>query len=149
MNRTPSGKRRFGSAVTWIIVAFNLLLLYGLLFPVVTDRPTPTTRRNAQARNDAAQLVTALKFYYTEFHQFPTGSHADILRALRGDNPLKIVFFEPSPKQVSPAGELLDPWGVPYHIDTSEVARPRVHSTGRDKHDDAGAKGSDDIRSWR
>ncbi len=91
----------------------------------------------------------ALRAYYSEFGTAPTGTNAEIIRVLLGANPRKIVFFEPSPKQLNAAGELFDPWGVPYRIDTSDPAKPRIYSFGPNKQDDGDAPKSDDIGNSR
>ena len=90
----------------------------------------------------------ALKAYYSEFGTSPTGTHSKIIRALLGSNPRSIVFYEPNPKQLTTGGELLDPWDIPYCIDTSDAAKPRIYSFGPNKLDDGGAPQSDDIGNW-
>ena len=73
------------------------------------------------------------------------------MNTLRGANPRKIVFFDgkPTAKFNSPQGAFLDPWGTPYRIDLSNPEEPRVWSCGPNRRDEGGAKGSDDIVSWR
>jgi len=100
------------------------------------------------AHTTAGVLTDAVKKYRTEYGSFPTGSHVEIIRALRGDNPRRIVFYEPH-GEMSAAGERLDPLGTPYHFDLSDPENPKIYSLGKNKRDDGGAKGSDDICSWK
>ena len=108
--KTAQVKSHFGPPFTWSIVVFALLMMSSLSFPAITHQPSRTMRRTAAARNDAGQLVAALQLYEGEFHHLPASHHAEILRELWGDNSLNIVFYEPKPKQISHAEELLDPW---------------------------------------
>ena len=71
------------------------------------------------------------------------------MNTLRGDNPLKIVFFEAPSNRFNARGEYLDPWGTPFHIDASNPTFPWAYSFGKDTKDDGGVPESDDIPSWR
>lgn len=135
--------------VTWLTVVAILVVLYPLLFPAITDRPTAASRRRDQAHFDASQLTWALKTYYAEYGTAPTRPHVEIIRALIGANPRKIVFLDPDLKQLNSSNELLDPWGLPYRIDTSDPANPRIYSFGPNKHDDGDAPQTDDIGNSR
>lgn len=137
-------KRRI-SAIAWLTAAAILIFLYPFLFPGGKDRPTRAARQITEARFKAAQLKVALKAYYSEFATAPTGTHAEIIRVLLGANPRKIVFFEPGRKQLNDAGELVDPWEMPYRIDTSDPAKPRIYSFGPNKQDEGETSQSDDI----
>lgn len=95
-----------------------IAVLMGLLFPAVSS--VKESARKAQAKNDATQIVTAVKAYYTEYGKYPvaTGAGAaadttfgsggtnnkdlfDVLRAIPPVppapllNPRQIVFLEP------------------------------------------------------
>jgi hypothetical protein len=131
--------------IRWLAIVAILLIACGFLFPIV-DRP-PLERRN-RTRTDVINLAAAIRQFTTEYGLPPSGSQAEIMNALFGDNARKIMFFETNPKWISPAGEFLDPWGTPYRIDLSDPVKPKVYSCGKDKHDDGGADHSDDIRNW-
>jgi Type II secretion system (T2SS), protein G len=102
-----------------------------------------------RAHTTVVSLAAAVKQYKAEYGSLPTGTEAEIVRALLGDNPRKIVFFEPRPKDLNADGELLDPWGTPYYFDFSDPKIQKIYSVGKNKSDDAGADGSDDICSWK
>jgi hypothetical protein len=97
---------------------------------------------------DTDGILTALRQYKSQYGEYPAGDSRAIMRALQGQNPQKIVFFESNPKHLSPDGNLLDPWGTPFKIyfTGNEIL---VRSAGLNKRfDDSGDKGFDDfIRS--
>lgn len=105
--------------------------------------------RQVMAKNDETEIINALKAYRTEYGKNPDGDAAEIVKALRGKNPRHTVFMEVPPERISPGSGYLDPWDSAYKIDISNPDKPRVYSFGKDKHDDGGAEGSDDVVSWR
>ena len=140
-------KRRF----PWLAclgIAALLFILAGLLFPAVSG-PGPGSGRRSQARNDVSQICAALKHYVIEYGSMPSGSQAQIMNTLRGENRLKIVFFEAPSNRFNARGEYLDPWGTPFHIDASNPNFPWAYSFGKDAKDDGAVPESDDIASWR
>ena len=91
----------------------------------------------------------ALRNYRDEYGELPAGAGLDIIKALRGNNPRRIVFIDFRDKQFDAAGRLLDPWGSPYRIDVSDPDHPRVYSPGKNKRAEPGVAPSDDVCSWR
>ena len=93
-------------------------------------------------------ILTAMHQYKAAYGEYPAGDSRAITRALQGQNPQKIVFFEANPKHLSPDGNLLDPWGTPFKIYFSDK-EILVRSAGPNKRfDDSGEKDFDDfIRS--
>jgi len=109
----------------------------------------PIETRQNEAREDVTDLTAALRAYFIEYQAFPTGDAAAIVASLRGENPRKITFLETNPNRINATGEFFDPWGTPYRIDLTNPRGMRVWSCGRNCRDEGGAKGSDDIASWR
>jgi hypothetical protein len=141
----------FSSRLGWSCLGFVVLgtavILYLLFFPTISDRPIPASRVH-RARNEAIEITDALRRYHSEYQSLPNGSHHQIIATLSGDNPHKIVFFAIDWEQIRAAGEFLDPWGMPYQIDTSNPTEPRVYSTGPNRRDEKGDRESDDVISW-
>ena len=138
-----SGRKVLGCAVAAIgILGFMLWVLPHL-------GPIRGSSHRVATKNNAMQLRTALNAHRLEYGHFPSGSHAEIVSILGGSNPRHVIFMEFPPKALSAKGEFLDPWGNPFRIDTSDPATAKVYSFGRNKRDDHGAEGSDDIVSWR
>lgn len=124
--------------VELLTVIAIIAVLMGILFPTINS--AIEAAKKSQAKNDALQIVNAVKAYYTEYGKYPVvtadgkiTSSADnaklikILRAKETDatlqNPRKIVFLEvPDAKNLGTAakeragignnGQFLDPWGT-------------------------------------
>lgn len=99
------------------------------------------------ARVEIANVQAALSDYHSTFGRYPADLNRDITRELLGDNPQKLVFLNARPKQTNTLGELVDPWGTPYRITTTNGVM--VYSCGKDQLDDRGEPGTDDLVSWR
>ena len=96
------------------------------------------------------RIVEAMHRYHKEFASWPTGTHAEIVRALRGANEKSVIFLEVPDEILNEAGEIPDPWGSAYRILTDpKTQRARVHSAGPDglfAH--SAARSDDHISHW-
>lgn len=91
------------------------------------------------------QLDAAMQEYKSTYGNIPTGDNRTILRALRGQNPQKIVCIECRPESVSPDGDYLDRWGTPlrFYFSSNQFI---IRSAGPNKQfNDTGDKAFDDI----
>jgi prepilin-type N-terminal cleavage/methylation domain-containing protein len=112
-----------------LVVIAIIAILAGLAFPAVQG--ALNSGKKAQARNDVAQLVAAVKAFQLEYGRLPTSSppgsdqtnadNASVIAALTGSNSLNprgVVFFEPKiakgGKGGLDGGVYKDPWGNPY-----------------------------------
>jgi prepilin-type N-terminal cleavage/methylation domain-containing protein len=99
-----------------LVVMAIIAVLAGFGFGAVQGALNSSKR--AQARNDVNQMAAAVKSYALEYGRLPESG--EVVSALTGDNPKKIVFFEAKsakgnpPKNGLDGNELLDPWGNPY-----------------------------------
>jgi hypothetical protein len=125
----------------WILLGPAALVLVALLIPLRDHRFVDRVRI---IDLETSQIHAALHKYEEAFGKLPTGGSSAVFRALRGDNPQKIVFLQCRTDSVSPDGGMLDPWGTPYKIYFSET-EPLVRSAGPNKQfDDSGQKQFDD-----
>jgi hypothetical protein len=124
------------------VVGFVLLI-------VIPEIGLVEKSRRMAARSSAAQVAVAVKQYVSEYGFRPGDNEAQIMTTLRGENTRKIVFFEVPDRSLNTKGELIDLWGTPFRFDLSDAQNPRVWSCGKDRRDDGGAEGSDDITRWR
>jgi hypothetical protein len=134
------------------MVAAGLVALVVFLFPasaVIRQRPSRAEQVRSRAKFEMSSLVAALRQYRDEYHLLPSGTHAEILGELRGDNAKKVIFFEANSRSFNSGGELMDPWGMPYRFHGEERGIPRVYSYGPNKQDDGGREKTDDVVSWR
>lgn len=105
-----AGARRFPRV--WVLIGALLVgLCLAIAFPAWGRR-----ERSPQIVSDTAAIHTALDLYRKEFGDFPAGGSREVSLALQGRNPRGIVFLEFRRRQLSPDGDLLDPWGTPYAI---------------------------------
>lgn len=133
----PIPNRRRFTLPFWILLAVIALAVVGVMLPV-GSRPIIDKVRLIDL--ETTQLRAALDSYEATFGAFPVGDSSAVFRALRGDNPRKIVFFQCRAESISPDGGMLDPWGTPYKIYFSGK-KPLIRSAGPNKQfDDSGRK---------
>ena len=113
------------SVLEVLIVIAVLVILVSVFFPVASG---PDSSRKSQAKNDVAQIATAVVAFETEYGHLPGTSSGDVggkvLAALMGSNltlnPRKIVFLEVTPAKKHKSGisngSFVDPWGGIYQI---------------------------------
>jgi type II secretory pathway pseudopilin PulG len=135
--------------VRWAIILGVIALAYLVIVPPRRSFMMEQ-RKRVQAKATAGQLAAALQQYFAEYGSgFMVNTNAIVMGTLQGGNPRKIVFFETAPQWINAQGELIAPWGTPYSFDLSVPQNPRIWSCGKNRRDDSGAEGSDDIPSWR
>lgn len=96
-----------------------MLLLILVLGTLILLPPLNHHRPNESVpvwKIEIRNIASALESYRTELNSYPVGDSVLISKALRGDNPRKIVFFEARTNGINVKGELLDLWGTPYEI---------------------------------
>lgn len=104
--------------VELLVVIAIIITLAGLGFAGLQG--AMESSRKAQARNDVAQVASAVKAYQLEYGRLP--EEGNVIGELTGDNSKKIVFIElKAAKGTPPKGgisgnQLLDPWGEAYDI---------------------------------
>jgi hypothetical protein len=107
-----------------------LLFLFVIHF---SGCPAPPAAKVPRANTDMMNLANGIQAYRTEFGAFPTGSEADILSALQGTNPRKLVFLEVSSSDIETSGRYLDPWHTPYSITFTSPSVVTITSAGPDR----------------
>ncbi len=71
--------------------------------------------------------------YRTVFNANPVGSeNSEFTAALLGDNPKKVVFFDPESPHIKD-GELVDRWGQPFYFHPVSAEELDIQSSGPDK----------------
>ena len=102
--------------------------------------PEPFARTNVKL----AALSTALRYYWTEYEEFPKGDLRELLAVLQskntdGQNPRKILFLELRSGDLDRNGNLVDGWGHPFVLTTTDDRRKiTVKSLGKNGVDDQG-----------
>jgi len=126
--------------VELLVVIGIIAILMGLLF--AGGRAVQQQAKRTQAKNDLAQIVTAVNAYYTEYGKYPVvtddtpiANTSDLFYTLRAiasgtanignaANPRKIVFISPPDVKdpgtpvsgIGADGQYYDPWGTTYKV---------------------------------
>jgi hypothetical protein len=115
--------------------------------PALTP-PDPAELRPVPPHPDAAAIGTGvftpeqelkvlaklLLVYRETIGSVPAGeSNAQIMNALRGNNPERQSWFPYEHPRLNDRGELLDPWGTPYFFHSLSRTRLDLHSAGPDR----------------
>ncbi len=138
---TQPGSRPKVSLSFWLFLGLIAVVGFALLLPL---RSRPIIDRFRRIDIETSQILAAMQSYEAAFGAFPVGDSSAIFRALRGDNPQKIIFLQCRAESVSPDGGMLDPWGTPYKIYFSGK-EPLIRSAGPNKQfDDSSQKQFDD-----
>lgn len=100
--------------------------------------------RASRYNEDLDDLFYALQKYKEYAGAYPVGNNAEIVKALAGNNPQKVIVDIGRHKNLNSKGELVDPWGTPYRIYFSGDGI-LVRSAGPNKRfDDSTVQNSDD-----
>ena len=124
-------KKRF-----WTIQGVSLVLLVLLVLAALTLTSTGPLKSavRAKASIQASQIYTACQAYKTEYGTLPESSeNYRLIKILCGDNPRKIEFLTLKPSDLSPNGEMIDPWKTPFRIIFDPDSKIHVISAGPDK----------------
>lgn len=73
-----------------------------------------------------------MEIFKQEFGDYPVGKNSDIVNALAGNNPKKIVFLNFRRSAENP-NEMVDPWETPYKIEFFQQTNFVIRSAGRNK----------------
>ncbi len=131
-------------AVSIIILAVFLVGIATLLFPIFARDHEGVSRISSETN----AIGAALQQYKEKFGTYPTGTIADICKALSGKNKENVIFLDFPQKVIASNGSFLDPWGTPYEIYFSESG-PLIRSAGKDHVFAEGyARWSDDYYAW-
>ena len=126
----PVRKRR------WTFYGVAALILFILFVVACLDGSGPNIRvaRRMYTSNQVSLINAACQNYAIEYGALPpTSENYRLKKILCGDNQRKIEFLTLNPKDVSPNGEMIDPWGTPFRINFYSGTNVDVISAGPDK----------------
>ena len=95
--------------------------------------PCHAESRKNRIHNDMSSLALAATQYKTEYGAFPSGKSIEIVFALAGNNPRKILFIDWPPRYLDANGRFLDQWGTLYLISFPDAETVEIRSAGPDK----------------
>ncbi|WP_404424068.1 hypothetical protein [Nibricoccus sp. IMCC34717] len=92
-----------------------------------------TLNAPATTGDDDVKAVRAIfENYLTALREVPSGSNAEIVRALSGKNALAHAPLPADSRAINAAGELCDRWGRPYFFHNETRTRVTIRSRGPD-----------------
>jgi type II secretory pathway pseudopilin PulG len=95
-------------------------------------------------QEQAESLILGLQQYKEFMGTFPTGSNAEITRSINGQGDKRVLILVGRKGEVSPKGEIVDPWGTPIQIFYSHDG-VLIRSAGPNKVFEDSKVNSDDI----
>jgi hypothetical protein len=104
--------------------------------------------RTSKFNTDVDNLFAALQAYKENLGVYPIGNNAQIAKALKGENPKKLIILVGRKSDLNAKGEFVDPWNTALRIYFSDSG-VLVRSAGPNRRfDDGTTVQSDDyIRS--
>ena len=93
-----------------LVVGVVALLIGGgwIVRVVTTVKAKASTHRLTQ---DVECLFDGLQKYKEHVGAYPTGSNADVVKALQGQNPKRVIIGLGRKLELNGKGEFVDPWG--------------------------------------
>jgi len=96
------------------IVAIVVLACAGWMAkPYLSQRTDPKV---AKFNEDAESLIIGLQQYKEFVGSYPSGTLADISKALTGQSDKKVLILVTRKSELNTKGEIVDPWGTPVQI---------------------------------
>lgn len=117
----------------FILLGFlGLAIVVGLLmcFSVAGNYPSKTSRAQAEIEI----LATASEEFKIDLRAYPSIQPGVFFKELYGDNRIQKRYIEARELRLSPAGEILDPWGVRYDLKMQDN-QIIITSEGLQEHD--------------
>jgi hypothetical protein len=100
--------------------------------------------KTVEFNKDVDDLFRALQKYKEHVGSYPSGSNAEISKALKGHNARNLIILVGTKENLNDKGEYIDPWGTPLRIYFSSDS-VLVRSAGPNKKfDDSTVLNSDD-----
>lgn len=111
-------------------------LVNPLVEPVMANgmpAPQKAVDVDADAARDFDKIALMLRGYRAITGENPTGTNAEIMKAIMGGNPRGAILGPPEGQSLNGEGELIDRWGTPYffHELTSDLME--IRSAGPDR----------------
>ena len=93
--------------------------------------PDPSVTAKAVIELDKVGLM--FRDYRTRMGENPTGTNAEIMRAVMGGNPKQAMLGPPEGQQLNGDGELVDRWGTAYFFHQMSKTDMEIRSAGPDR----------------
>ncbi|HAV62965.1 MAG TPA: hypothetical protein DCY13_11440 [Verrucomicrobiales bacterium] len=106
-----------GDSMKKFIFALGLIaLVVGVAWGIRAVTVYQANARSAKFNNDVDSLFTALQQYKERTGDYPSGSNAQIAKALDGKNEKNLIILVGKNLTTNTKGEFVDPWETPLRI---------------------------------
>lgn len=109
------------------LIAFGIVaLLVGGGWAVRVFNTVKAKASTRQLTQDVECLFEGLQKYKEHVGSYPTGSNAEVVKALQGQNPKRVIIGLGRKLELNGKGEFVDPWGNAlrfYFSDNSVLVR--------------------------
>jgi hypothetical protein len=129
---------------TLAVIVAVLVLLGGGYWLVKSKMLLQIDPKVAQFNTEANKLIEGLQQYREFFKHYPTGTTAEISKALSGQAEGKVVIFATASANKNDKGEIVDPWGIALQFYFSDNG-VLIRSAGPDKVFQDSRNSSDDL----
>ena len=131
---------------TIAIIAVAIVLLGGGYW-LVKNKQVQIDPKTAEFNRDATKLIEGLQQYKEFFKQYPTGTTAEISKALSGQAEGaagKVIILATASADKNDKGEIVDPWGtaLQFYFSHNSVL---IRSAGPNKVFEDSRTASDDL----
>ena len=131
---------------TIAIIAVAVVLLGGGYW-LVKNKQVQIDPKTAEFNRDATKLIEGLQQYKEFFKQYPTGTTAEISKALSGQAEGaagKVIILATASADKNDKGEIVDPWGtaLQFYFSHNSVL---IRSAGPNKVFEDSRTASDDL----
>src|SRR5947209_3889234 len=98
------------------VIVVVLVVCGGGYLYVKSKSILPIDPKVAEFQADADRLIQGLQQYKEFFKHYPTGTTAEISKALSGQAEGKVVIFATANAKKNDKGEIVDTWGTPIQV---------------------------------
>lgn len=93
-----------------------LTLVFAALWAASAWKTLRANAKTAKFNEDVENLFVGLQKYKERVGAYPTGSNAQIAKALQGENSKNVIILVGRKTELNEKGEYVDPWGTPLKI---------------------------------
>ena len=99
-----------------ITIVIVIAVVVGAAWLVKDRIKVRTDPKGAEFNDQCDKLIQGLQQYREFFKRYPSGTTAEISKALSGQTEEKVVIMATKNSQKNDKGEIVDPWGTPIQF---------------------------------
>ena len=100
--------------------------------------------RMSRLDSDIQNLFDGLQQYKEHVGSYPLGGNAQIVKALKGQNPKSVIILVNRKNELNAKGEFVDAWGTPFRFYFSDTGVLIRAAGPNGRFDDSSATDNDD-----